>query len=142
MVQLIKGIYQMERKESYETKSKILFILKTLILFFLVSCSKESNHKPFYKWIDDKYGCKGYRKIELAKSKISKNRMINNSSESDVVKIFGESDLVEGNSLNKELLYLSNSNCEDGHLTTESDKCYIVFTFELDQLKSISELCE
>ncbi|MFB9077049.1 hypothetical protein ACFFWB_06495 [Flavobacterium procerum] len=134
----------MEKKEAYRTKSKIYFsfILKTIIISFLISCSKDGEHKPFHKWIDDIYGCKGYRNIELAQFTISKNDMINNSSESDVVKVFGEADFIEGNLLNKQLLYLSNSNCEDGKLVKESDKCYIVFTFELNKLKSISELCE
>jgi hypothetical protein len=141
----IKYINQMERKGVCGTKSKTYFnfILKTLVgIFILISCSREREIKPFYSWINDKYGCKGYRNIELAKSAVSKNEMINNSSESDVVKIFGEADLVEGNLLNKELFYLSNSNCENGTIIKESDKCYIVFTFELNKLKSISELCE
>ncbi|SHM04003.1 hypothetical protein [Flavobacterium saccharophilum] len=134
----------MEKREVFGTKLKIYFnfILKILSIFFLISCAKEKNSKPFNKWIDDKYGCKGYRNIELAKSIVSTNKMINNSSESSVVKIFGEADLIEGNLLNKELFYLSNSNCENGNLVKESDKCYIVFSFELNKLKSISELCE
>ncbi|MBE8723362.1 hypothetical protein [Flavobacterium hungaricum] len=135
----------MEKREVYETNSKIysnVLLKVAIVLVLLVSCSKQKINNPNLKWIMDKYGCKGYRTIELAKSIVSKNQMINNCRESDFIQTFGDADLVEGNFLSKELFYLSQSNCEGSELVINSDKCYIVFSFEYGYLKSINEMCE
>ncbi len=135
----------MWRKEVYRTNLKIcskVILRISIALLLLVSCSKQKINNPNLKWITDKYGCKGYRTIELAKSIVSKNQMINNCKESEFIQTFGDADLVEGNLLSKELLYLSQSNCEGSEPIINSDKCYIVFSFEYGYLKSIRQMCE
>jgi len=135
----------MGMKEVFGTRLKNYSktLVKVLIIFFVViGCNKDSKIKPYSKWIDDKYGCKNYRNIDLAESMVLKYNMINNFSESDFVEIFGNPNLVEGNLLSKEIFYLCQSNCENEVLNKNSDKCYIIFSFKFGVLKSVRERCE
>lgn len=91
------------------------------------------------EWRNDSCGCLGIRSMNLAKMLIEENGLLNKTVE-EFVGVFGAPNKKKTVTNTVILLYYSNSICDENRrLNVGSDRCWIEFVFENNQLKEIPE---
>jgi hypothetical protein len=118
----------------------ILIILN--ICLFIFSCDEKiSKVKKDTNWSKDSIGCLGLRNKEYANNLIIDNGLLN-MSKGTCIEFFGKPDVIEGDFFSQSLYYIAETNCLDGQLDSNTDRCYIIFYFKYNKFNYLSERCE